>query len=248
MIDPTLTELIQLAHELGREDRQLAILGEGNLSANCGDGTFWVKASGSQMGTITPAGFSRVRFTDILELMDRPELDDAQVEAGLKAALTDVAMRRPSVETFLHAVCLHETQARFIGHTHPTSVLSILCSQAGAEPFLRAIFPEPIPICGWAPAVVPYTDPGLPLGMAVRDALRRHADRYGESPKMILMINHGLVALGTSPQQALNITLIADKWARILLASQVFGGPRYLSDEQFERILNRPDEKLRQKT
>jgi hypothetical protein len=53
--------------------------------------------------------------------------------------------------------------------------------------------------------------------------------------------------LGASAAQALNITLIADKWARILLVSQSFGGPRYLSDAQLERILNRPDEKLRQK-
>jgi hypothetical protein len=46
-VDVILDELIQLSHELGTEERQLAILGEGNLSADCGDGTFWVKASGS---------------------------------------------------------------------------------------------------------------------------------------------------------------------------------------------------------
>ena len=37
--------LIWLSHELGREDRQLAMLGEGNVSADLGDGTFYVKAS-----------------------------------------------------------------------------------------------------------------------------------------------------------------------------------------------------------
>jgi hypothetical protein len=41
-VDAILDELIQLSHELGTEERQLAILGEGNLSADCGDGTFWV--------------------------------------------------------------------------------------------------------------------------------------------------------------------------------------------------------------
>jgi len=50
-VDAILDELIPLSHELGTEERQLAILGEGNLSADCGDGTFWVKASGSNMTT-----------------------------------------------------------------------------------------------------------------------------------------------------------------------------------------------------
>ena len=47
-----LKRLIQLSHELGRENRHLAILGEGNVSSDLGDGTFYVKASGSQLGTI----------------------------------------------------------------------------------------------------------------------------------------------------------------------------------------------------
>ena len=45
-----LDQLIWLSREVGREDRQLAILGEGNTSALADDGTFWVKASGSQLG------------------------------------------------------------------------------------------------------------------------------------------------------------------------------------------------------
>jgi len=35
-----LDELIRLSLDVGREDRALAILGEGNTSANAGDGTF----------------------------------------------------------------------------------------------------------------------------------------------------------------------------------------------------------------
>ena len=65
-VDVILDELIQLSHELGTEERQLAILGEGNLSADCGDGTFWVKASGSNMATIDRSGFSRVRHEVVM--------------------------------------------------------------------------------------------------------------------------------------------------------------------------------------
>ena len=141
---------------------------------------------------------------------------------------------------------MQDTDAKFVAHTHPTSVLSRLCSVSGAEPFLQHIFPEPIPICGIAPAVVPYVDPGFALAKAVRNSLEVYNDKYGVQPKTMLMVNHGLVALGSTAQEALNITLIADKWARILLGTNSCGGPNYLSGEQVERFAERLDEKLRQ--
>ncbi|NBX60264.1 MAG: class II aldolase, partial [Opitutaceae bacterium] len=39
-------QLLELSHQLGREDRALAILGEGNTSARLSADTFVVKASG----------------------------------------------------------------------------------------------------------------------------------------------------------------------------------------------------------
>lgn len=244
--EPILNELLELSHELGIEDRHLVILGEGNLSADNGDGTFWVKASGSNMATITSEGFSRVRFEVVMDIVDMEDPSEEQIASGLKESLVDANMKQPSIETFLHAICLQDTDAKFIAHTHPTSVLSILCSTAGAEPFLQHIFPEPIPICGIAPAVVPYVDPGFALAKAVRNSLEVHQGKYGATPKTMLMVNHGLVALGSSAQEALNISLIADKWARILLGTKSYGGPNYLSGEQVERFAVRLDEKLRQ--
>src|SRR5207237_2604084 len=112
--------------ELGREDRGLAILGEGNTSADNGDGTFWIKASGSQLGTIDESGFSRVRMATALELLARDGMSDEEVAAGLRASLVDPGHRMTSVEVFLHAVCLSEGGARWVGHTHITSVNKIL--------------------------------------------------------------------------------------------------------------------------
>ncbi|HXF62078.1 MAG TPA: class II aldolase/adducin family protein, partial [Caldilineaceae bacterium] len=162
-MDTILEQLLWLSHELGREERQLAILGEGNTSAACDDGTFWVKASGSQLGTITEQGFSRVRTDAVIELLDRDHMDDQEVARALTDALVDPRQRRPSVETFLHALCLHEAGARWVAHTHAVSINQILCSRLGAEPFLRHLFPDGIVVCGRHPAVVPYVDPGFPL-------------------------------------------------------------------------------------
>lgn len=246
-VDAILDELIQLSHELGTEERQLAILGEGNLSADCGDGTFWVKASGSNMATIDRSGFTRVRYEVVMDLAALKDPSEEQIFHGLKDSLVGENMRQPSVETFLHAICLQDTEATFIAHTHPSAVLSILCSQMGASPFQRHIFPEPIPVCGTAPAVVPYVDPGFALAEAVQDSLQEYKHEYGVAPKMLLMVNHGLVALGQTAQQALNITLLAEKWARIILGTYALGGPSYLSAEQVDRFADRLDEKLRQR-
>jgi ribulose-5-phosphate 4-epimerase/fuculose-1-phosphate aldolase len=61
------------------------------------------------------------------------------------------------------------------------------------------------------------------------------------------MVNHGLVALGQTPQEAFNITLMADKWAKILLGAYAAGGPAYLPDSQAERIDSRLDEHYRRR-
>jgi rhamnose utilization protein RhaD (predicted bifunctional aldolase and dehydrogenase) len=247
----SLEDLIALSHELGREERDLAILGEGNTSADCGDGTFWIKASGYQLRDIDASGFSRVDLRVVLTVLeehppaDRP--DDVRVRDGLRGALTDARHALPSVETFLHAVCLTEGGARWVAHTHPVSVNSILCSRAGAEPFLQHLFPDGIVVCGRRPAVIPYTDPGIPLALAARTELRRFREQHGETPKTLLIENHGLVALGQTVREALNITFMADKWARILQGTYRFGGPRPLSEDDVERIDSRPDEHYRRR-
>jgi rhamnose utilization protein RhaD (predicted bifunctional aldolase and dehydrogenase) len=245
--DTTLAALIALSCELGRPERELAILGEGNTSATIGDGTFWVKASGSQLAGIDTGGLSRVRLAPVLEMLDAPHLDDAQVADGLRAALVDPAARKPSVETFMHALCLFEGQASWVAHCHPVAANQILCSRLGAEPFLRPIFPDAIVVCGAVPAVVPYVDPGFALAQAIRAELRRYRALYGFMPRLLLMENHGILALGQTATEALNISLMADKWARILAGTYALGGPRFMNEADVARIDSRIDEHERRR-
>lgn len=240
-------ELVGLARGLGDPARELAILGEGNVSALAGNGTFWVKASGSSLGTLTEADLSCVRLDAVLDLLERDNLSEAEVEAELAAALTNTAHKKPSVETFLHALCLRHGGARWVGHTHAVAVNQILCSQLGAEPFRQHIFPDAVVVCGRAPAVVPYTDPGFALAQAVQQELKRYGDAHGVPPKLLLMENHGPVALGGSAREVLNITLMADKWARTLLGTYALGGPRFLPESEVARIDLRLDEDYRRR-
>lgn len=183
----------------------------------------------------------------MLGLLDNTTLDDTGVAEGLKNALFDKKMCKPSVETFLHAICIFECKVKWVGHTHPISVMSILCSKEGARSFQKHIYPDEIVICGEQIAFVPYIDPGLHLAFVVREALHRFMDTYGHSPKLLLMENHGMVALGQQAKDVINISLMADKWARTILGTYTMGGPKNLTDDQARRIETRPDEEYRRK-
>jgi rhamnose utilization protein RhaD (predicted bifunctional aldolase and dehydrogenase) len=246
-MDEKLLELIRLSRNLAKPEYNLAILGEGNTSADCEDGTFWVKASGSQLLTIDESGFSRVESKRVLELMNDNHLDDSGVDEGLMNSLIDKKMSKPSVETFLHALCIYEGGVKWVGHTHPVSVMSILCSNQGARPFMQHIYPDEIVGCGVMPLVIPYIDPGLALARGVRDELHGFMEKFGYTPKLILMENHGMVALGQTPKDVISISLTADKWARTLLGTYSLGGPRFLNEQQARRIESRPDEAYRRK-
>jgi rhamnose utilization protein RhaD (predicted bifunctional aldolase and dehydrogenase) len=239
--------LVQLSHELGREDRQFTILGEGNVSADLADGTFYVKASGSQLATIDAGGFTRVNMSPIFEALDQPDKTDDEVRKVLETCRVDKKSKLPSVETFLHAICLKEGGAKWVGHTHPVSVLKILCSKLGVKPFRRHIFPDEIVVCGRHLAAVPYVDPGIRLAVALRKSLQRFTLEHGGAPKVILMINHGPVVLGQTEREVLNLMLMLDKWASILVGNYTVSEPQFLKEKISDRIENRPDEHYRRR-
>ena len=93
-IDPVLEKLIELTRTLGEPALDYAILGEGNSSAAAGEETFYVKASGRTLHNIGADGFVRVRCGPILAMLEREQLSDDEIQAGLMAARVDA--RRPS--------------------------------------------------------------------------------------------------------------------------------------------------------
>jgi rhamnose utilization protein RhaD (predicted bifunctional aldolase and dehydrogenase) len=241
-----LAQLIALSRTLGDPALDYVILGEGNSSALIDTETFWVKASGAEMHTIDASGFVQVRFDDVLSMLQADDLSDAEVRARLEAARVDPeATARPSVETVLHALTLRLPGVNFVGHTHPTAVNAILCSEKAQEAIAGRLFPDEIVYCGPAPVHVPYTDPGVPLARAIRDAIRRYLDEYCENPKVVLIQNHGLFALGKTASEVENITAMYVKTARVILGAYALGGLHFLSAEAATRIHTRPDEQYR---
>jgi rhamnose utilization protein RhaD (predicted bifunctional aldolase and dehydrogenase) len=243
-----LTQLVGLTRILGDPVNDYAILGEGNTSARASDATFWVKASGAEMRTIDVNGFVEVRFDRVLAMLDAPALSDGEIKQALtEAKVNAAASAHPSVETVLHAIGLQLEGVNFIGHTHPTAVNAITCSVGFEAAFAGRLFPDEIVVCGPAPVLVPYVDPGPPLAREVRARIDAYLDAYGEAPKVIHVQNHGMIALGRTAQQVANITAMAVKAARILAGTYAMGGPRFMSTQAVARIHTRPDEHYRQK-
>jgi rhamnose utilization protein RhaD (predicted bifunctional aldolase and dehydrogenase) len=249
MADSTTTAaLLDLSHQLGLEQHALAILGEGNTSARLSETTFQVKASGSNLATLTRDGLTECRFSGLLPLLAKRQLDDTKVDEALLASRVKAQAKKPSVEAVFHAWLLTLPGVQFVGHTHPVVVNSLLCSRWARTFATRRLFPDEIVCCGEASVFVPYTDPGLKLAQAIRHETTRFVEKTGRIPRVILLENHGLIALGSSPQAVLAATLMADKAARIFSGAAAAGGaPRFLSPAQVIRIAGRPDEHHRQK-
>ena len=243
-----LDPLLLLSHELGREDRGLALLGEGNTSTRIDAATLLVKASGSRLADLAGDGVTACRIEPLLELLETgPAGEDGAVDRALLDSRVDQQARKPSVEAMFHAWLLTLPGVSFVGHTHPIAVNSILCSGRAAEYAAGRMFPDEIVCCGRTSALVPYTDPGLLLARAIRDAARDHIGRHGEAPRVILLRNHGLIALGATPAAVVAATLMAEKSARIFLGAMACGGPVFLNRDQVARIAGRPDEHYRQR-
>ncbi|MHB1317397.1 MAG: class II aldolase/adducin family protein, partial [Anaerolineae bacterium] len=243
MTDSTsiLNALVGLSLSVGRPERDLVTVIEGNTSADMGDGTFYVKASGTRLLDATPASFVRLHIDPVCAIADRAGCSDAEVKVLLDAAKVDPSdTRRPSVEAPLHGLALKEMGVKFIAHTHPTAVLAIMCSVKAEEAISGRLTPDEIVICGPAPAYVPYTDPGFELAVTVRRVMHSYADEYGMPPKVILMQNHGLITLGASAQEADNITEQYVKTCRMLLGAYALGGPHFLTQGNVDRIHTRP--------
>ncbi len=238
--------MLDLSHQLGREDRKLAILGEGNTSARLSADTFVVKASGSNLGSLSEKGTATCRFDALLPLLDRKAMTDAAIDEALFASRVDPSSRKPSVEAMFHAWLLTLPGVNFVGHTHAVEVNKILATKHAKTFATKRLCPDEIVCCGAEFVLVPYIDPGLKLAQGIRAAVKAYIKRLSLPPRVILLENHGLIALGATPEAVLAATLMANKAAEIFVGAVALGSPRFLSSAVAARIAGRPDEHYRQ--
>ena len=225
----------------------MAILAEGNTSVKLSAETFFVKASGSNLGTLDKNGVVECRAEILLALLEKSNLSDVEIENSLLESRVHAKAKKPSVEALFHAYLLSLPGIEFVGHTHAAAVNSILCSPRAKEFATERIFPDEIVCCDVESAFIPYTDPGLKLAQTVREQTQKFLKNFDRPPRVILMENHGIITLGRSVEAVLSAMLMAEKTATIWLGAAALGGPKFMTPENVARISGRPDEALRRK-
>ena len=239
--------LLQLSHELGREDRGWAILGEGNTSARVDAESFLIKASGSSLGTLRKEDVVQCKSLQLLSLLDRRSASDQEVDSALYACRMSEDAKKPSVETLFHAYLLSLPGIAYVGHTHAPAVNRILCSRRAKEFALRRIVPDEVICCGSESVFIPYTDPGLKLAQAIKKATDSYYKRKRIFPRVIVLQNHGIITIGGTTQAVLAAMMMAEKSATIWLGAASLGGPVFMTKQQVDRIASRQDEEVRRR-
>ena len=239
--------LLKLSHDLGRQDRGWAILGEGNTSARVDAGTFLVKASGCNLGTLDTSDLVQCNLLPLVSFLERRTASDQEVDAALYASRMDQNAKKPSVETLFHAYLLSLPGIEFVGHTHAPAVNQILCSPRAKEFAHKRIVPDEVICCGSESLFIPYIDPGLKLAQAIRSGTKAFYKRTKHFPRVILLQNHGIITLGATTNAVMAAMMMAEKAATIWIGSASLGGPVFMPKAQIDRIASRQDEDVRRR-
>jgi rhamnulose-1-phosphate aldolase/alcohol dehydrogenase len=192
-----LEALVVRSNLLG-SDRALANQGGGNTSAkgvvadHAGrvQRVLWVKGSGTDLASITAAGFAGLRLEEIGPLRERDAMDDAEMVDYLLRCALDPSSPRPSIETLLHAFI----PAAHVDHTHPDAIIA-LTSSPGGRSFAEDVFGEE---AVW----LDYQRPGFDMSRRIADLLDAN-----QNAQAVLLEKHGLVTWGETGEESYRRTI-----------------------------------------
>lgn len=232
-----LEQLLWLSREMGRPERGLVSLTEGNTSARLDGDRFLMKASGTSLANLTAADVVECHAAKILELLDMPLVDAAELDRTLLEARVDPAAKRPSLAAAFHAQLLQLEGVNFVAHCAPEGCLRVLCSPMAENFAEQRLFPDQVTQGGVQSVFVPYSDPGSPLAREIRSRVTLQQRRnHSRLPRLIVIQNSGIIALGSTAEGVLSTLLTAEKSARVFFGAAVLGGPVFLKPGQTQRL------------
>ena len=215
-------------------DRALANIGGGNTSVketttdHVGRRVrvLWVKGSGTDLATITAAGFAGLRLDELLLLEERTEMDDKTMVEHLLRSGVRPDQPRPSIETLLHAF----VPAPHVDHTHPDAVIALTSTPEGRRLAAVTFGDEAV----W----LDYQRPGFDMSRRIALLLRDHPQA-----RAVLLERHGLVTWGETGEESYESTLeFVSRAARAVDGGRgrvALGGPKVadLGDEHARPLL-----------
>lgn len=225
-----LAELVAWSLRLG-SDPSLVLRGGGNTSVKLTEADVTgrptallrVKGSGSDLASVKPGDFSGVRLDDVLPLFDRADMSDEEMVDYLARTLTDPRAPRPSIETLLHAFI----PAASVFHSHADAILSLINTPDPDAVIDEALGPDVLRVS--------YRRPGFLLSREVGAVVRARPDAPG-----LVLLNHGLVTWGDSPEEAYRRHLELVDRARAYVAARE-PGRVFVADDRHVR----PDDERR---
>jgi len=193
--NPTVRELIERSNRLGADPRNTNYAG-GNTSAK-GTETdpvtgepvelLWVKGSGGDLGTLTPAGLAVLRLDRLRALVDvYPGVDrEDEMVAAFDFCLHGKGGAAPSIDTAMHGL----VEAPHVDHLHPDSGIA-LATAADGEKLTADCFGDRVV---W----VPWRRPGFQLGLDIAAVAAANPQAIG-----VVLGGHGITAWGATSDEA----------------------------------------------
>lgn len=137
-------------------------------------------------------------------------------------------LKKPSSEKMLHVEYYRQRpDVNFIFHMHsPYLSTFAACNKALDEPLM----PENIFYFGQ----IPLAEYGLPGSWDLVEKTAKYFKEYN----VILMANHGAIAVGNSIRDAYFNLELAESYAQVVLQSQILGGAKPLSEKEVDEILS----------
>lgn len=133
---------------------------------------------------------------------------------------------KPSSETPMHAIVYQErSDVGSVLHTHSpyASTFASLNEPIPASHYLLAFAGQDVPVTGYAP---PGTEE---LGEMA-------ADTMGTDRDAVLLKNHGVITVGKTPEDALEVAMMVEYCARIHYQAKAIGEPEILSEDQVSHL------------
>lgn len=162
----------------------------------------YVKGSGSDLASIDERGFAPVRMDLLLRLAQLESLSDIEMASQLRAATVVPDAPLPSVEAIMHAIL----PFRFVDHTHPDALLSVMNTPRGPER-VQELYGDTV-------VVVPYVMPGFLLA---RLCAVEYLDRLTPETRGLVLMHHGLFTFAETARESYERTIdLIDRAERYL--------------------------------
>jgi rhamnose utilization protein RhaD (predicted bifunctional aldolase and dehydrogenase)/NAD(P)-dependent dehydrogenase (short-subunit alcohol dehydrogenase family) len=150
----------------------------------------YVKASGFNMASLEPRGFSGLDLDYLRKLRSLPGLGDQEMLNQFRTHLLDSSAADPSIETLVHAFI----PKKFVDHTHPDPILA-LTNQVEGEKLIREALGNKV-------AVLEYFPPGFELAKEVAAGFEKMP-----TADAIILMRHGMVTWGETARESYEKTV-----------------------------------------